>query len=187
MIQNLTPTRHYNSLIDKGDYFIKSSVDIDKIAAEIRYYENLPKPLESFYPKYLGRTDRGKWPAGYKIEKIPENDISLFFINKIQDKNNYCSDLFNLITNYLSIVPKRRVTTEEFKNALNTQILRRDIKRVNSLTFTPLFKDVLNIFKTRGYEDVNNFLTKLHHKIKKEVSTTLHLETWYTHGDLCFF
>jgi hypothetical protein len=186
MIENITPTRHYNSLIDKGDYFIKSSVDIDKIAAEIQYYENLPQTLKRFYPKYLGRTDQGNWPTGYKIEKIPENDISLFFINRIQDQDNYFSVLFSLINEYINVIPKKKVTKDEYLNSLDQQIFQRDIKRIHSLKFTPLYDDVLKIFSNRGFEDLTDFRIRLHDKISKLTSRNKSIETWYTHGDLCF-
>ena len=186
MIENITPTRHYNSLIDKGDYLIKSSVDIDKIAAEIQYYENLPHTLKRFYPKYLGRTDRGNWPTGYKIQKIPENDISLFFIGRIQDQDNYFSMLFRLINEYINEIPKKKVTKDEYLNSLDQQIFQRDVKRIHSLKFTPFYDDVLKIFSNRGFKDLTEFRIKLHNKISKLTSKNKSFEIWYTHGDLCF-
>lgn len=186
MINKITPTRHFNDLKNCDSYFIKSSVDINKIAAEIKYYENIPKSLQCFYPKYMGRTGEGKWPTGYKINKILESDLSLYFTQLIANDGHIFKDLFKYLNSYFKAIPKKRVTNQEFIYALQTQIFDRDFRRVNSLLSTSSFNEINELFKKEGFSNIESFVNRLHSEIVKLANTTLHLETWFSHGDLCF-
>lgn len=181
----ITPTRHFNDLTDFGDYFVKSSIDIDKIAAEIKFYENLSDDFSSFYPKYLGRSTEGKWPTGYKIQKINNSDLSTYFTGLVENSENYFIEFFNYVGNYFKKVPKKICNKDEFLSTLNNQIFYRNKRRLNSLKSTSIFQMVETVFANNGHSNIDDFLNLLHEEITHEVEKMDKYELWFSHGDLC--
>ena len=181
----ITPTRHFNDLKDCGSYFIKSSINLEKIAAEIKFYENLTDKSKLFYPKYLGKTNQGKWPIGYKVEKIENHDCSSYFTGIIPTDTSHFDDLFVHIDKYINSVPKLDCSKDNYIHALENQILNRNINRVNSLKSTFFFTDIDDIFKNEGFKGLDDFLENLHHEILLELTNTNNFELWFSHGDLC--
>ena len=99
----LTSPRHFNDIRDCGPYLIKSSIHFQKISAEINFYENISDDLKRFYPQYLGKTKDGKWPAGYKIEKIPNYDLGVYFTQKNKGGDYSFEDIFTALSNVLCV------------------------------------------------------------------------------------
>lgn len=179
-----TPPRSYNHLKDCGHYFIKSSTNVDKIIAEANYYENLPHHLEKFHPKYLGKTSEGFYENGYMIYKVSQPDLSLLF-TKIVNKDNTMIEIYALLKNYLDSVPKKQVTINQFQNHLHSEILQRDLDRIEELSAQAIFDSVNELYEVKGFKSIHNFQKELHSKINSVVQTLSHFSTWFSHGDLC--
>lgn len=181
----ITPTRHYNSLIDKGEYYIKSSIDIEKIAAEIKFYEQMSEKVKTFYPEYLGRSNEGKWPTGYKLKKINNNDLSIYFVGLRDGKEEVFQDFYLYIKNYLSAVPKIEVEESTYLDSLKSQIFDRNIRRINSLKACSEFDTINTIFLKNGYSSIDDYREQLHQKILAKVKQHTTNCLWQSHGDLC--
>jgi hypothetical protein len=180
-----TSPRHFNDIQDHGTFIIKSSINLDKISAEINFYENLTSDLKRFYPKYLGKTEEGKWPIGYKLEKIPNYDLSIYFIQrKIEDPYQF-NNIFELINNYLNNISKKVVSKDDFFLNLNKHIIDRNLSRCHALKSTTIFTDVDNIFIKSGFEGIFDFLAVLNNEIRTSYRSTDKYELWSSHGDLC--
>lgn len=181
----MTPARYYNHLKDCGEYLIKSSIDIAKITAECVYYENLPKELEGFHPKFLGRTNNGLWENGYKIEKVQGHDFGLAFCGVVQAS----ADLQKLLTaveRYISEVNKIEVSREEFEKVFEIQIINRAKHRLEELKRQSYFNQIEKTFIERGYLSAQEFMNKLNELTFSTLKSENTQSLWSSHGDLCF-
>lgn len=183
--QPRTPTRDYNHLDDRGEFFIKSSAFTKKIEAEARFYEELPKELKKFYPNFLGRSSEGRWPKGYAIEKIPASDASLYEVGQVSADPSYFSTLFNLLDGYLAAIPTKTLTALEWTGLIERTIIQRDLERLLTLREASVFGDIENIFSRAGFKGVDDFAQKLHNEISDELSRVSNFTVWASHGDLC--
>lgn len=183
--QPRTPTRDYNHLDDRGDYFIKSSAFSKKIEAETRFYEELPNKLKVFYPQFLGRSSEGRWPKGYAIEKILASDASLYEIGQLPSGPNYWATLFELLNNYLAAIPTKTLSRSDWDSLIEKTIIQRDLDRLLSLKEASVIGDVEKIFSTAGFKGVDDFAQQLHKELTHELSRTIHFNVWASHGDLC--
>lgn len=182
----LTSPRHFNDIRDCGPYLIKSSIHFQKISAEINFYENISDDLKRFYPQYLGKTKDGKWPAGYKIEKIPNYDLGVYFTQKNKGGDYSFEDIFTLLEDYFGAVKKQEVSKEKFFNCLDTNVLKRNLERCKALRSTAFFEDVDHIFKSAGFIDIFDYSRILNDEIRASFEESEHFELWLSHGDLCF-
>lgn len=184
-VQLRTPTRDYNHLEDRGDFFIKSSAFIKKIEAEARFYEELPHKLKKFYPQFLGKSSEGRWPKGYAIEKIPASDASLYEVGQITPDTHYFSTLFGLLNEYIGSIPTKKLGTSEWNSLVHETIIQRDLDRLLTLREASIFSDIDQIFTTAGFAGVDGFTENLHKEIISECTLNTHFTVWASHGDLC--
>lgn len=182
MNKNFTPPRHFNDIEDCGTYIIKSSINLEKITAEINFYENLNPKYQRFFPQYLGKTEIGKWPIGYKLEKIPENDLSFYYINnQVVRFDNF----FSLIHKFVKEIDFINVNESEFISNIQKNIIDRNLSRCHSLKSTTIFQDVNNIFIQKGFSNVFEYVEKLNFSIISSYQDRNDYKLWHCHGDLC--
>jgi hypothetical protein len=77
----LTTERAFNNLSITRHTVCKTSTQADKMAAEARWFEDLPPPLRGFVPAYLGRTAADKNQPGYYLRYeylCPLSDLYVF-------------------------------------------------------------------------------------------------------------
>ena len=184
-IYPITPTRFFNSLIDCGEFYIKSSSDELKIKNEINYYTTLNQNLLPFHATFLGTTESGTYPCGYKISKIEEYDQGIYFIQKTEQEKFNCVELLDKLRIYFNMIPKKTITQKAFIQLVDKQIFLRDNVRIEMLQKKYAFKAINNAFATEGYKDIYNFKEILHTKIRQEVAKCSSQEVWASHGDLC--
>lgn len=180
-----TPTRDHNDLKDCGEYFIKSSSDIAKIEAEARFYEELPTSLTRYFPKYLGRSEQGRWPSGYMIHKIPASDSSLFRVGLIEADANYFENLIQLLQEFLSAEPKKNVTLDDWMSHIETSVIGRDLGRHKLLHEKSVLGRLEKIYLQAGWNSAEAFLGDLHSRIRTQARLVTTPQLWLSHGDLC--
>lgn len=182
MNKNFTPPRHFNDIEDCGSFIIKSSINLEKITAEINFYENLAPKHQRFFPKYLGKTETGKWPIGYKLEKIPNNDLSFYYTNNQLDRFD---SFFRLIHQFIKDVDYIEVNESEFISNIHKNIIDRNLSRCHSLKSTTIFEDVNIVFVQKGFPNVFEYVEKLNSSIINSYKGCNKYKLWYCHGDLC--
>jgi hypothetical protein len=182
----MTPTRSYNNLLDCGETFIKSSINREKIQAEIFYYENLPVEVKKYHPKFYGSTTHGTWTDGYQLQKIPNFDLSVFLTENYKFKSDELTNLFSYISKYFNDIPKKAVSKETWLEAFKEQIFERNFERLKTLERIIYFNEIQQVFNQSSFRSLYEFIEKVHLEIILRINQIKHYEIWFSHGDLCF-
>ena len=178
--------RHFNSIsIGRSGYFVKRSVQKEKMQAEHAYLTNLPAAVRPFFPQcgdYLEEDSH----AAYEIEKIPFLDVSKLLVNGYFSVSQNSLDLMNQVRLYLEAKPKEKVNPEDVKKNLNDLFIEKTKKRLNQLFASSHYSLLDAISKQQCHCSIKEvgerYIRHLTQMISHQKSDLIE----FAHGDLFF-
>ena len=108
IISENSHSRYFNTLIKKGQEFIKESSDIKKLEEEFSFLDNVPASIQGYYVKVSDfKKNTGK--ASYRMERQPGMDLSVRYIT---DSISYESlkNIFVILEKYFESLQGIKVT-----------------------------------------------------------------------------
>ncbi len=183
----ITEPRRGNDLKDCGDYYIKSSINNEKIDSEIEFYLNLPNEIKSFFPSFMGTSEEGKWPKGYKIQKVSDLDASVYFVyaTECDQKKAYFLNMLNSLESFMNCLPKIKCTPDKANTELIRFISLRDSLRIPLLEKMPIHSSLEEIIKSENFDSFSDFSNQIQERLSILLQRTEHSNLFYAHGDLC--
>ena len=183
----MTQPREGNDLLDHGSFFIKSSLNAGKIHAEVNFFLSLPSEIKSYFPQFLGASTEGKWPDGYKIQKIPDLDASVYFVYGVEndEKSVYFRNMLQTVESYLRALPKRSQEKIASDRDFLKFILERDRSRLSLFPKLPAYAELVILLHAAGFSDFDDFANKIFQHLERMLRQQADHELVYSHGDLC--
>ncbi|KOR33295.1 hypothetical protein TI05_01890 [Achromatium sp. WMS3] len=175
--------RHFNALTQSGNYFVKSSTQVEKMAAEYHFFQNLPHQIRPFCP-HVGTFEEKEGRASYQVEKIFILDASKGLINDIFSVSRMREFLYQIGT-FLDTCPKRKVGKDVYKKRMRELFVNKLASRLHATLALPELKTMNHICGLAGYSSIN----ALHEHLVKHVEASIAADSdemfTFSHGDLC--
>ncbi len=172
-----TSERVFNHIKVVDNVLEKSSVNKEKIAAEIYWYEHLPDNLRQYVPNYYGRTSSG----GYRLEYIaalPLNELFVFGEASIDTWRL----IFQIIKRYFSHAATCEIdVTGPLGTDLQSLLITKTEDRIKELGH-------LNFFSLDHEYSINgNSVGNLREVVNEcfRAAKNLPTQAGFFHGDLC--
>lgn len=178
-------TRYFNSLVDLGNEFEKTSTKKSKLREEYDFISNVPIVLKPFYPKvHSFKEDADR--ASYIIQKIDAIDSSYLMILPDHESSNKIENLLNLIEGYLKLTPHKMISPAQYEACITRDIIKKNQERVGELRKLREWIDLNEISRHYGYKDLGDYLEQLNTAILKRFAQENFSTVYFSHGDLCF-
>ncbi len=155
---------------------------MDKVEAEINYFQSLPEVLKPYHPRFLGKSTQGLWPVGYGLEKIPVFDAGLYHTSQVWDPKDYYTTLFQSLEEFWTRA-SRRARPEGHWPWIEKHVVTRDLARLEEMERLGLIPEVDSLIQHQGFASTESFLSDLHLAMNSQSGGPT--QTFFSHGDLC--
>jgi hypothetical protein len=183
-IKNKLFSRYFNEFIDHGDFLEKRSTHKIKLKQEYTFLKNVPTEVARFYPEVHSFVETKEY-SSYQVRKIPAIDASHFLIDP-KDNDLSIKNLIIKLNEYFLMVPQKKVTSEEFHQAVRREISQKNLERLDLIKALALAPELNQVCHDYGYSDLSEYVNKLNSSIeaiqKQETTGPL----YFSHGDMCF-
>jgi hypothetical protein len=177
--------RFFNEITDRGDHFIKSSVNHEKIRDEYNFLSQVPESLQKYYPPVFDFAHSGE-TSSYKIVKVPVMDASHYLIDGIQNHEDKILEILSLAKNYLKHVPYIDAGQANFNKSVLFNVFEKNLLRVKEISNLNESNFLNEICQAYGFTDTQHYCWTLNQALHDCFLQTNSHKLYYSHGDLCF-
>ncbi|MDR1381736.1 MAG: hypothetical protein LBJ47_09710 [Tannerella sp.] len=186
LFSNAFSLRFFNVLeVSRTGYFRKFSADKAKIAAEYAFLSAVPEAVRPWFP-HVGELVRNTAGASYEIEIIPSLDVGKSLLNGVFDNETTCAALLRQLESYLAACPKKRITTQEYRQAAAKAFLDKTRERAGAVCKLPVCGSLDRICELFRLPSFRDFAEAYCRALERDIRTAPEQELVFSHGDLFF-
>lgn len=182
MISNLI-FRPFNELVAGQFIFTKTSSKINKIKAEHNFLSSLPLQIKHFYPQIL-ELRISQQAASYDLERIFFFDVAVLIKNQSIFSGQALPQLFERLTEYLSLVPRKKVSAQLYQQKLTEMFVDKLATRVEELAALEIYPKLNQICQQQGFLGLSDFHSHLHQSLINQIQRSKTNILEFSHGDL---
>jgi len=151
---------------------------------EYDFFQRLPQELTIYFPKVQGFGEQAEY-SHYLIQKIPSQDASFLFLDP-NGQDPTILQALKKIHNFLSLSPKKEVTSETYHNTFIREFCFKNIERLKLIKELPQSRSLDLICQNFGYKNLDEFVNQINAAIEKALKAEPNHILYFSHGDLCF-